>query len=236
MGGLGEALIEVVNLFMSGDKELFEIIFLSLQVSLSAVAIGMLLGIPFGTFMGMYRFPGQQIAVTFIYTLMGMPPVLAGVLIYLLLSAKGPLGAWQLLFTPGAMIIAQVLLVTPIITGLTMVAVRGKEMIYAETVVSMGANRIQAAWMIIREAKTGIMAAVVTAFGRAIAEVGAVMLVGGNIEHSTRVMTTAIILETRKGNFNLALGLGLVLLLISFIINGFLIAGVLQYLQRGEQN
>lgn len=236
MGGFGESITEVMKLFLSGDKALFEVIFLSLKVSLSATAIGMLIGIPFGTFMGMYRFPGRQLLIVAIYTLMGLPPVLAGVLIYLLLSGNGPFGQWQLLFTPTAMIIAQTLLATPIITGLTMVAIRGKEKVYLETAVSMGANRFQTAWMIIREAKLGIMAAVVTAFGRAIAEVGAVMLVGGNIEHSTRVMTTSIILETRKGNFNLALGLGLILMVISFLVNGFLVTGVLQYLQRGEQN
>lgn len=226
----------IIKQFISGDTTLFEIIYLSLKVSLTATAIGMLLGIPFGTFMGMYRFRGQQIAVTLIYTLMGTPPVLAGVLIYLLLSAKGPLGQFELLFTPSAMVVAQVVLVTPIITGLTMVAIRGKEKIYSDTAVSIGASHLQTAWLIIREAKYGIVAAIITAFGRAIAEVGAVMLVGGNIDHYTRVMTTSIILETRKGNFDLALGLGLVLLIISFMINGFLVAGVLQYLQRGEQN
>lgn len=236
MGEQWLSITQIVKLFLSGDKTLYEIIYLSLKVSLTAAAIGMLLGIPFGTFMGMYRFRGQQLIITFIYTLMGMPPVLAGVLIYLLLSTKGPLGELQLLFTPTAMVIAQVVLVTPIITGLTMVAVRGKEKVYSETAESMGANRLQSAWIIIREAKNGIMAAVITAFGRAIAEVGAVMLVGGNIDHYTRVMTTSIILETRKGNFDLALGLGLVLLAISFIINGFLVAGFLHYLQRGEDS
>lgn len=236
MGDSSGSIVQVIKLFLSGDPALYEIIFMSLKVSLAAIGIGMLLGIPFGTFLGMFRFRGRQIVVVLVYTMMGLPPVLAGVLVYLLLSAKGPLGQWQLLFTPTAMVIAQTLLVTPIISGLTMVAVKGKVKEYLETAISMGANRTQTAWIIIREAKLGIMAAIVTAFGRAIAEVGAVMLVGGNIEHSTRVMTTAIILETRKGNFILGLGLGLVLLLISFIINGFLVSGVLKYLQRGEQS
>lgn len=235
MGDFSGSVMQILKLFLSGDKALYEIIFLSLKVSLTAVGIGMLLGIPIGTFLGMYRFPGRQLVVMFVYTLMGLPPVLAGVLIYLLLSAKGPLGAWELLFTPTAMVIAQSILVTPIISGLTMVAVRSKVREYLETAVSMGANRLQTAWIIIRESRNGIIAAIITAFGRAIAEVGAVMLVGGNIEHATRVMTTAIILETRKGNFDLALGLGFVLLLISFIINAFMVSGVLPYLQRGEQ-
>lgn len=236
MGDASGSIMQIIKLFFSGDTALYEIIFLSLKVSLTATGIGMLIGIPFGTFLGMYRFRGRQVVVVLVYTLMGLPPVLVGVLVYLLLSAKGPLGQWQLLFSPTAMIIAQILLVTPIITGLTMVAVRGKVREYLETAVSMGANRLQTAWIIIRESRLGIIAAIVTAFGRAIAEVGAVMLVGGNIEHMTRVMTTSIILETRKGNFDLALGLGLVLLLISFAINAFLVTGSLQYLQRGEQN
>lgn len=235
MGDFSGSVMQISKLFLSGDKALYEIIFLSLKVSLTAVGIGMLLGIPIGTFLGMYRFPGRQLVIMFNYTLMGLPPVLAGVLIYLLLSAKGPLGEFQLLFTPTAMIIAQSLLVTPIISGLTMVAVRGKVREYLETAVSMGANRMQTAWIIIRESRNGIVAAIITAFGRAIAEVGAVMLVGGDIQHMTRVMTTAIILETRKGNFDLALGLGFVLLLISFLINAFMVSGVLPYLQRGEQ-
>lgn len=236
MGDSSSSILQIMKLFLSGDKALYEIIFLSLRVSLVAVCLGMLLGIPLGTFLGMYRFKGRQLITVIIYTLMGLPPVLVGVVVYLLLSAKGPLGEWQLLFTPTAMIIAQTLLVAPIISGLTMAAVKGKVKEFYEATVSMGANRLQTAWIIIRESKLGIFAAIATAFGRAIAEVGAVMLVGGNIEHVTRVMTTAIILETRKGNFNLALGLGLVLLVISFIINTFLVSGVLQYLQRGEQS
>lgn len=235
MGDSSGSIMQILKLFLSGDQALYEIIFLSLKVSLTATGIGMLLGIPIGTFLGMYRFRGKQLVVMLIYTLMGLPPVLVGVLVYMLLSAKGPLGEWEMLFTPTAMIVAQFFLVTPIISGLTMVAVRGKVRDYLETAVSMGANRLQTAWIIIRESRNGIIAAIITAFGRAIAEVGAVMLVGGNIEHMTRVMTTAIILETRKGNFNLGLGLGLVLLLISFAINAFMVSGVLPYLQRGEQ-
>lgn len=235
MGAL-DSLYSLFSLLLAGDKNIYEVIFLSLKVSFMAIMIGMLLGIPFGTFMGMSQFPGHRTVVVIIYTLMGLPPVLAGLIIYVLISAKGPLGSLELLFTPTAMVIAQVLLVTPIITGLTMVAVKGKEKIYLETAVSLGANRFQRAWLIIREAKVGIIAAVITAFGRAIAEVGAVMLVGGNIEHHTRVMTTAIILETRKGNFEQAVSIGIVLLIISFVVNGFLVIGFLQFLQRGEDN
>lgn len=235
MADFSGSVVQILKLFLSGDKALYEIIFMSLKVSLTAITIGMLLGIPFGTFLGMYRFPGRQLVVMCNYTLMGLPPVLVGVLVYLMLSRKGPLGEWELLFTPTAMIIAQSLLVTPIISGLTMVAVRGKVRDYLETAVSLGANRLQTAWIIVRESRSGIIAAVITAFGRAIAEVGAVMLVGGDIQHMTRVMTTAIILETRKGNFDLALGLGFVLLLIAFVINAFMVSALLPYMQRGDQ-
>lgn len=236
MDGFSTVLQQIISLLLSGNQALYEIILLSIQVSVTATVIGTLLGIPLGTLMGLYQFPGRQLLVVANYTLMGLPPVLAGLVIYLVLSAKGPLGALELLFTPTAMVIAQVLLVTPIITGLTMVATRGKVKQFLEPARSLGASPLQAAWLIIREAKLGIIAAVITAFGRAIAEVGAVMLVGGNIEHSTRVMTTAIILETRKGNFDLALGLGLVLLVISFLINGFLTLGTVQATLRGEDN
>lgn len=236
MDGLGNVLQDIFQLLLAADSELIEIIRLSLQVSFTAVIIGILLGIPFGTLMGLYNFPGRQIIVVLNYTMMGLPPVLVGVLVYLLLSAKGPMGAFELLFTPTAMVVAQVCLVTPIISGLTMVAVRGKVKQFWESAISLGATQLQAAWLVIKEAKLGIIAAVITAFGRAISEVGAVMLVGGNIEHSTRVMTTAIILETRKGNFVLGLGLGLVLLIISFIINGLMTFATLRVAQRGDEN
>lgn len=235
MDGFGSVLHDIFKLLVTADSNLVEVIKLSLQVSVTAIGIGIMLGIPFGTVLGLYNFPGRQILVVVNYTLMGLPPVLVGVLIYLLLSANGPMGVLELLFTPTAMVLAQVCLVTPIISGLTMVAVREKVKHFWEPALSMGATQLQAAWLVIKEAKLGIFAGVITAFGRAIAEVGAVMLVGGNIEHSTRVMTTAIILETRKGNFDLALGLGLVLLLISFIINGFLTLGTVKVAQRGDE-
>lgn len=211
--------MQVFNLLISGDWELWQIILLSLQVSLTAVAIGIIMGVPLGALIGLYRFRGRVILENIVYTLMGLPPVLAGVVVYLMLSRYGPLGSWQLLFTPTAMIVAQVILVTPIITGLSAVAVREKEKEYKDTAISLGASPSQVVKAIIVEARAGILVAVVTSFGRAIAEVGAVMMVGGNIANSTRVMTTAIVLETRQGDFNLALSLGLVLLVIAFIVN-----------------
>jgi len=212
-------------------QDIWEVIWLSLQVTTVSVAIGMLAGIPTGTLLGLYSFRGKRIVVALIYTCMGLPPVLVGVVVYLLLSRYGPLGALGLLFTPEAMIIAQVILVTPILAGLTMSAVQAKERAYWETAKSLGASPVQMMITIVREARGGIWSGVAAAYGRAISEVGAVMLVGGNIEHHTRVMTTAIILETRTGNFTAGLQLGLVLLAISFLFNSFLMTGVLNQMK-----
>ncbi|RNB84542.1 ABC transporter permease subunit [Brevibacillus fluminis] len=216
---------------MNVPMDVWEVIWLSLQVTTTAIVIGMLIGIPFGAFLGLYSFPGKRLVVIIIYTLMGLPPVLVGVIVYLLFSRYGPLGSLGLLFTPQAMVIAQVLLVSPIITGLTMSAVQAKEKAYWETAKSLGASPIQMMLTIIMEARKGIFSGIAAAYGRAISEVGAVMLVGGNILHHTRVMTTAIILETRMGNFSSGLALGLVLLAISFLFNSFLLIGALQQIQ-----
>ncbi len=210
--------------------DLVEIILLSLKVTTTAVAIGVLIGIPAGSVLGLYAFPGKKLVVTLVFTFMGMPPVLIGVIVYLLLSKYGILGSLGLLFTPEAMILAQVLLVTPILIGLTMTAVQAKERTYWETAKSLGANSWQLVWTIIKESRKGIWSGVAAAYGRAISEVGAVMLVGGNIEHHTRVMTTAIILETRMGHYDTGLLLGIVLLVISFAFNSFLTLGMIHNL------
>jgi len=185
-------------MYMTADVT--EVILLSLKVTTASVLIGVLIGVPLGALLGLSSFPGKQLLVAVIFTLMGLPPVLVGVIVYLLLSRYGPLGSLDLLFTPEAMIIAQVVLVTPILAGLSLTAVHAKERSYWETAKSLGATPFQLMLTILREARGGIWAGVATAYGRAISEVGAVMLVGGNIEHHTRVMTTAIILETRTGN------------------------------------
>lgn len=214
------------------NDSLLPIIILSLQVSALATLFGTLLGIPIGSFIGLYSFPGRNVTMAFLYTLMGFPTVLIGVIVYLILSRYGPLGGLELLFTPTAMVFAQTLLTTPIIAGLTMSAVYMKDKSLTETAQSLGATRIQTIAVIIRESKKGIWTGIATAFGRAISEVGAVMLVGGNIEGSTRVMTTAIILETRQGNITNALILGLVLLLISFVSQVFLMIGMMTAFQN----
>jgi len=230
MPRLIEGILEAFTLIIRLDPELMKIVLLSLRVSGAAIIISTLLGVPLGTLLGLK--PEQKTALVnkVIYTLMGLPPVVAGLLIYLLLSRMGPLGVLGLLYTPTAMIIAQVTLALPIVTGLTMVGVRSRGKEVEETARSLGAGPLLRAWTVVRESRIALLGAVVTGFGRVIAEVGAVMMVGGNIEGHTRVMTTAIVLETRKGNYEYAIGLGLILLLLSFVVNTFLYR-----FQRGGQ-
>jgi len=214
-----EAIGQAVSLLISFDPGLYRVIFLTLYVSGSAVVLAALFGVPAGTWLGMQPKSKVRWLTRLIYTLMGLPPVVGGLLVYMLLSRRGVFGSLELLFTPGAMIIAQVLLATPIVIGLSSVAVRakGKEML--DTLRSLGAEPKLILWTIIREARFGILGALIAGFGRVVAEVGAVIMVGGNIEGHTRVMTTAIVLEVRKGNFAFAMALGLILLAISFAIN-----------------
>lgn len=200
-------------------NDIWEIIRLSILVSGSAVLISSLIGIPAGAWLGLTRFTGKAIVLRITITLMALPPVLAGLVVYLLLSHSGPLGSWEILYTPTAMIIAQCFLVIPIIVGLCAAAIAGKESSIHEHALSLGATRAQAMRTVIGEARTGILAAVMTGFGRAFAEVGAVMMVGGNIKHFSRVLTTSIVLETRQGNFDMAIALGVILLIISFIVS-----------------
>lgn len=222
MPRLLEGIIEAFGLIIRLDPELMQIVILSLQVSGAAIIISTLLGIPLGTWLGLKPEQKTSLLNKVIYTLMGLPPVVAGLVIYLLFSRMGPLGVLGLLYTPAIMIIAQVTLALPIITGLTMVGVRSRGKEVEETARSLGAGALLRAWTVVRESRIALLGAVITGFGRVIAEVGAVMMVGGNIEGHTRVMTTAIVLETRKGNYEYAIGLGLILLLLSFAVNTFL--------------
>jgi len=217
-----DGLIEAFSLIIALDPDLIQIVLLSLRVSLTAIIVSTLLAVPLGTLLGLKSERKTRLFNKIIFTFMGMPPVVGGLIIYLLLSRMGPFGVLGLLYSPSAMIIAQVFLATPIITGLTMVGIRAKGSEVEETARSLGAGSFLAAWTVVREARFAILGAVITGFGRVIAEVGAVMLVGGNIAGRTRVMTTAIVLETRKGNFELAIGLGVILLLLSFIVNSLL--------------
>lgn len=214
-----EAVLQAFSLLFSLDSELSQIILLTLYVSGSAVALAALLGIPAGTWLGLQAAVKVRWLQRIIYTLMGLPPVVGGLFVYMLLSRRGILGPLELLFTPTAMIIAQLLLTLPIIMGLTSVAVRAKGKEVVDTLLSLGAEQRLILWTIIKESRYGIFGAIIAGFGRAVAEVGAVIMVGGNIEGQTRVMTTAIVLEVRKGEFALAMALGIILLIISFAIN-----------------
>ena len=213
------ALSEAVRLIFSGDPALWEIVGLSLLVSGSALLIAALVGIPAGAWLGLRRFRGQRWITASIYTGMGFPPVVVGLVVYLLLSRQGVLGGLDWLFTPPAMILAQVILALPLIVGVTMTAVRGVGSELRLQLRSLGATEWQMTRTILQEARFGVIVGLVAGFGAAISEVGAVMLVGGNIEGRTRVLTTAIVLETRRGNFDLALALGIILLGLAFLAN-----------------
>jgi tungstate transport system permease protein len=218
-----EALNKALTLMLSFDSELYGIIFLSLRISVIATIVSTIIGLPFGAMIGLNRFRGRTALINLTNTFMGMPPVVVGLVVYILLSNRmGLLGPLRLLFTPAAMIIAQVLLATPIVAGLTIVAVQGVDPLLKKTAVSLGANGFQLTWLIIKEARYAIGAAVITAFGRLTAEVGAVMMVGGNIRFQTRVMTTSIALHKGMGEFQMALALGIILICISLLINSAL--------------
>lgn len=202
---------------------LWPIVLLSLYVSGVALLIATLLGVPLGARLALHPVPGQRWLVLLIYTGMGLPPVVVGLAVYLMLSRSGPLGELGWLFTPAAMIVAQTIIALPLTTGLTLTAVEGVDPQLRLQLRALGATPAQIQWTILNEARAGVLAAVVAAFGGIISEVGAVMLVGGNIEGSTRVLTTAIVLETRKGEFGLALALGGVLLTLAFLSNWLLL-------------
>jgi tungstate transport system permease protein len=201
------------------DLRLWEIVVLSLQVSLSAVVLATALGLPLGAAVAVGRFPGRHTLIVLLNALMGLPPVVVGLVVYLLLSRAGPLGDLGLLFTPAAMVIAQTVLITPIIAALTRQAIEDAWREYEEQLRSLGAGRMSAALTLIWDTRFSLLTAVLAGLGRASAEVGAVMIVGGNIDGVTRVMTTTIALETSKGDLPLALGLGVVLIAIVLVIN-----------------
>ncbi len=214
-----EALREALRLVASGDAQLGQIVWLSVRVSLVAVLIASVIGLPLGALLAIARFPGRQAVVAVFNALMGLPPVVAGLLIYLTLSRAGPLGQFGLLFTPAAMVIAQALLVLPIVAALSRQVIEDAWGEYEEQLRSLGADAVTAAQTLMWDTRFALMTVVLAGFGRAAAEVGAVMIVGGNIDGVTRVMTTAIALETSKGDLPLALGLGMVLMAIIVGVN-----------------
>ena len=209
-----------VRLLASFDPELYEIIGRSFAVSLSALALAAVVGLPLGAALALYSFPGRRVAVVALNALMGLPPVVVGLVVYLMLSRSGPLGGLGWLFTIKAMIVAQWLLITPIVVSLTRQVVEDLWEEYRETLTSLGATRARAIPTLLRDGRHRLVTVILAGFGRAIGEVGAVIVVGGNIAHATRIMTTAIALETSKGDLALALALGIVLLAMSLTING----------------
>jgi len=219
MLGLSEAFRAALWQIATLDPQLIEIIGLSLKVTLTAVAIATLIGFALGGVLAVYRFPGRSAVAALLNALMGLPPVVAGLIVYLLLSNAGPLGVLKLLYTPEAMIIAQVILVTPIVAALTRQTCEDLLEEYRDQLRSLGASSAEVVTTLLWGGRYRLITAVLAGFGRAIAEVGAVMIVGGNIDHVTRTMTTAIALETSKGNIALALALGMILLAIALVVN-----------------
>lgn len=224
MQSFSDALYEAVALVLAFDGELREIILLSLRVSVSAVVIAAIVALPLATWLATTRSRLRPILITLVSALMGLPPVVVGLVVYLLLSNAGALGPLQLLYTPTAMIIAQSILVVPILIALMRETLAGLHDQYEEQLMLLGATAIERLRTLVWEGRQALLTALLAGFGRAIAEVGAVIIVGGNINHVTRVMTTTIALETSKGNLSLALGLGIVLVLIALLVNAAVLA------------
>lgn len=204
---------------LAAHGELAGIVVLSLFVSGLAVLLSMLLGVPVGIFLGLHRFPGRSFVVTVVNTGMGLPPVVVGLAVFLLLARSGPLGGLDLLYTPWAMVLAQVLIATPLVVGITLAAVQGLDARLHLQILSLGASRPQLYWKLVKEARLSLVAALAAGFGSVISEVGAVMMVGGNIRGQTRVLTSAIVLETRQGEFGSAIALAAVLLSLALGVN-----------------
>lgn len=219
MREMAQGAVRALRLLLSLDPQVLPIVALTLRVSGTALLLSALVGVPLGSFLGLKRFLGRRLLLALLYTGMGLPPVVVGLFVYLLLSRSGPFGHLGWLFSARAMVLAQAVISFPLIAGFTMASVMSVDPGLRDQLLSLGATSWQATCTILGEARTGVMVSIAAGFGSIISEVGAVMLVGGNIEGATRVLTTAIVLETRKGNFALALALGMVLLALSFAAN-----------------
>jgi len=222
MNDILQGFVEAATLIVSLDRDLMEIIALSLRVTLTAVLIASAIGLPLGAWLVVKRFRFRRATIAVLNALMGLPPVVVGLFVYILLSRSGPFGVFGLLFTPTAMIIAQVLIITPLIASISHQTIRDLWAEYHDLLISLHATRRQRIAALLWDGRRALLTATLAGFGRAIGEVGAIMIVGGNIDHSTRVLTTAIALETGKGNFALALGLGLVLITLAILVNIFI--------------
>ncbi len=216
---MSEGFAQAFRMIAGLDRELFEIILLSIRVSFTAVLLALLVALPFGAVLAIGRFPGRRALIVLMNAMMGLPPVVVGLALYLLFSRSGPLGVLEFLYTPTAMIIAQMVLVIPIVTAISRQVIADMHAEYDEMLRTLGASRIQMLGTVLWEARSALMTVALAGLGRALSEVGAVMIVGGNINHVTRVMTTAVALETSRGNLGLALALGLILLVLSLLVN-----------------
>ncbi len=210
---------QAVLLLVRGDPDVLRIAFLSLQVSGTATLLSLLAGVPLGALLALTRFRGRSLAITLVNTGMGLPPVVVGLFVSIFLWRSGPLGFLELLYTPTAIIIAQFVIAAPIVTGLTIAAVQQVHPKLRLQLLGLGASRLQTVWLLLREARLPLLAAVMAGFGAVISEIGASMMVGGNIYRQTRVLTTATVLETSKGNFEIAIALSILLLVLSFAVN-----------------
>ncbi len=219
MNDLLAGLLAAFQLVFTLDHDLVEISLRSLQVTISAVVIAAAVGLPFGAWLSVTRFRYRRIGIAILNALMGLPPVVVGLFVYILLSRSGPFGVFNLLFSPSAMIIAQVIIVTPIIASIAHQALRDLWFVYHDLLISMNTTKWQRMKVLLWDGRRSLLTATLTGFGRAIGEIGAIMIVGGNIDHLTRVLTTAIALEVGKGDFPLALGLGIVLIALAVLIN-----------------
>jgi tungstate transport system permease protein len=230
VGLIWEGITKAFELVFGGNTEVWEITWLSFKISGFATLVSLLLGIPLGVALAMTRFPGRPLAVASINTGMGLPPVVVGLFVSIFLWRSGPLGFFELIYTPTAMIIAQVIIAFPIVAGLTMASFQSLNPNLGLQLLGIGASKPQLLWLLCKEARLPLLAAVMAGFGGVISEVGASMMVGGNIRGQTRVLTTATVLETGKGNFDMAIALSLILLALSFALNF-----VLTHIQQREQ-
>ena len=210
---------EALRLLVTGDREVFAVLWLSLQVSGFATLLSLALGIPAGAALALLRFPGRTLAVSAVNAGMGLPPVVVGLFVTLLLWRSGPLGAWEILYTPAAIVLAQAVIAAPIVMGITLAAVQNVPEKFRLQLFGLGASRTQMVGVVLREARLPMLAAVMAGFGGIISEIGASMMVGGNIKGQTRTLTTAMVLETGKGNFDVAAALSLLLLALVFLVN-----------------
>jgi len=215
---------QALGLLVGGDGEIWSILWLSLEVSGIATLVSLLIGIPAGTALALTRFPGRGLVVSAVNSGMGLPPVVVGLFVTIVLWRSGPLGALEILYTPAAIVVAQAVIASPIVTGITLAAVGQVPREFRLQLLGLGASRAQMVWVVLREARLPMLAAVMAGFGGIISEIGASMMVGGNIKGQTRTLTTAMVLETGKGNFDVAIALSLLLLVLIFLVNWALTA------------